>query len=185
MPMHPVCAGVREPFVYIVLDNNEIRVLNAHAFSEHKHCKTLRIMKNNISEIRSSAFSGMLSLEQLYLTSNKITQIEAGTFAGLPRLLSVSLENNALTTLSWKALTVYGILTKTQWQNSFDVLFINLLRNPFQCDENLCWMTLAEEEGWFTFQGWRPSSYEPKCTNYENKTWSVVRNSSSTIDCGK
>ena len=175
------------------LNRNSISVIKDGTFKDLKKLENLWLDWNNFSAIRMDMFQGLSSLQELSLDHNQISPIEAHTFHHLPNLWALTLADNRIRHIEAKALAnlpnlklLYidkNNLTTLEWiifdVNDYDdsnghpfKLEVTLNDNPFQCNQNLCWLKQAEQDQWLTWGRESSITHSPRCTNFPNTLWS-------------
>ena len=177
------------------LNRNNISVIKDNTFKDLDKLENLWLDWNNLSVIRMDMFKGLSSLQELSLDHNQISQIKPYTFQHLPNLWALTLADNRIHLIETKALAnllklklLYvdkNKLTTLEW-TIFDVndyddsnshpfkLEVTLNDNPFQCNQNLCWLKQAEQDQWLTWGRESSITHSPLCTDFPNTLWSNI-----------
>ena len=154
--------------VLLDLDDNEISTVQDGAFISLKKLKYLNLGSNQIREIHGNMWKKLCYLRSLNLEQNKIKNVPNGGFANLRFIKRISLNNNNLTTLT------SDMLDPSDFPRSYEGhpkhLVLKLGGNPLQCDNRMCWIQMAKDDGWMS---WEEDSV-PQCANLPDTTWQDV-----------
>ncbi len=93
---------------------------------------------NHIKIIPHNAVSGLKTIQKLVLTNNNIMAFPGGLLEGMPYLTLVELSRNNLTSFP---------LVRSGLFYRYKALYLQ--DNPFNCDDNLCWIK-TRKPGWLS-----------------------------------
>lgn len=83
----------------LYLSDNNLSMLNNHAFGDLEFLEILDLAHNNLSQIRRRAFQGLNNLQRLDISHNHIEQLQPDQFSNLRKLRVLNLAHNKLRSL--------------------------------------------------------------------------------------
>ncbi len=132
----------------LILASNEIETIVENSFTILHRLSYLSLQGNKLAVISANTFLGLSSLKTLVLAQNQISVIDRFGFSGLRSIHEINLRNNSLSTFSHMAFNQIDFTHSWGhvFQSDSSPGFINLTENSMQCNKNLCWMQVSEEE---------------------------------------
>ena len=170
-----------QSLVGLYLYDNFIEAISSGCFRTLTHLETLSLNGNKLTEVRGDMWRGLNSLDALDLGGNPLQTILPGGFGNLPNIGRVSLYKTGLRSLDKNIFNPDDFPDSDGHPRKVKLV---LNGNSLQCDEKLCWLKQAEEDGWIT---WFVAHYvgkpykgihSPECGNYPGSLWEDV-----SLDC--
>ena len=155
--------------VGLYLYGNIIEAIPSGCFRTLTHLETLSLNGNQLTEVRGYMWLGLKSLDALDLGRNPLQTILPNGFGNLPNIGRLSLYKTGLRSLD-KSIFNFDDFPDSGGHPRKVKLVLN--GNPLQCDDRLCWLKQAEEDGWIT---WFVAHY------VGNLTWGFILQNVATI----
>ena len=140
------------------LSHNKTARIEPDAFSRLQSLRFLELDANLLTEITPDMLAGSYRLVYLHLGQNQIGQLPDKSIPRLAWKSTLNLENNNLTTLS---LSIFNPDDHKSTGGHPESLALYLGSNPMHCDNRMCWIQEAKQEGWIVNR-WAMSD----CVNY-------------------
>ena len=144
------------------IDNNNLTELN-NVFKGLSKLLYLGLQGNQIKELKSSSLDHLASLQSLYLSDNKITNVDAHMFYGLTQLKDLYLKKNKIKSFGLQMFL--SEMINGEGASEKHTLNLNLGHNLLQCNNSLCWLQEAIDEGY--------TSWTSSCSIGSESYWYV------------
>ena len=169
---------------YLKLKGNKLTEVRADMWLGLVNLKDLLIDDNEIDHLPDGAFSSMTKLTSLDVSGNRLTEATGEMFRGLD-LWSLNIGGNRISSIQGLQRAFYVYFTNNQLTTLEEDAFlpddedsprINLHfpRNPFHCDQRMCWLKKAEKSKRVFFYYWSYATSSPSCENFPGVDWREV-----------
>lgn len=133
------------------LSQCSIQRIEVGGFRSLPNLVSLVLSNNDLTEIMGDMWQGLENLERLSLAENKLTALRPGDLYNLPSLNFLNLDSSASLTSFQCELFDPELYPDSNGHPS--ELTISLTQVELDCDEFMCWMLEAQEEGWLDLWG--------------------------------
>ena len=127
---------------------NQLKQIQGDIWRGLDSLKILELFHNHISTIKHGDFDNLPSLQKLDLVNNGLNVLESGAFSNLFSIKRIYLDNNNLRTIAW---SIFNPSDFKAMGGHPSEMILSLSGNPLQCDQNLCWLQLAKDQGWMEY----------------------------------
>lgn len=129
---------------FLLLSNNNIKILRNHSFSPATELYKLEIRNSNLKTLEPNAFDNLAKLVHLELNDNLIKVLPLGIFDPLTALGTLVLSNNAIMRLDESKLFMHNRFLSYVYLDANDIVEIHeetFVKNSVR------WLNLAENPG--------------------------------------
>ena len=178
-----------ESLKILSLVDNYLTSLNSGAFQPFKALNKIYLFPNGLKTFANGTWQGLESLEKIVISNNLLFDLREEMWEGAERVKELDLRVNRIEKIPSRAFSQSENLEKLYLsrniisvlnQDAFEGIEfgahhpveILLDSNLLVCDDRMCWLKEAENQGWVKV--WEYYEYEPWCVNLENTLWSEV-----------